>query len=38
MDDKKAFKKVRTLFNNLKTDPASAVFVEEFLDNKLLKN
>ena len=37
MDDKKVFKKSKTLFNNLKTDPASVIFAEEFLDNKLLK-
>ena len=33
----KVFKKAKTLFNNLKTDPASVIFAEEFLDNKLLK-
>ena len=37
MDDKKVFKKSKTLFNNLKTDPASAIFAEESLHNKLLK-
>ena len=30
----KVFKKAKTLFNNLKTDPASVIFAEEFLDNK----
>ena len=34
---KKVFKKAKTLFNKLKTDPASVIFAEEFLDNKLLK-
>ena len=34
---KKVFKKAKTLFNNLKTDPVSVIFAEEFLDNKLLK-
>ena len=37
MDDKKVFKKAKTLFNSLKTDPASVIFAEEFLDNRLLK-
>ena len=37
MDDKKVFKKAKTLFNNLKTDPDSAIFPEGFLDNRLLK-
>ena len=37
MDDKEVFKKSKTLFNNLKTDPASAIFAEESLHNKLLK-
>ena len=37
MDDKKLFKKPKTLFNNQKTDPASVSFAEECLDNRLLK-
>ena len=37
MDNKKVFKKAKTLFNSLKTDPASVIFAEEFLDNRLLK-
>ena len=37
MDAEKVFKKVKTVFNNLKTDPASAIFAKEFLDNRLLK-
>ena len=37
MDAKKVFTKVKTLFNNLKTDPASVIFAKEFLDNRLLK-
>lgn len=28
--------KAKSLFNGLKTDPASVIFAEEFLDNKLL--
>lgn len=36
MDDKKVFKKAKSLFNGLKTDPARVIFAEEFLDNKLL--
>ena len=36
MDDKKVFKKAKNLFNSLKTDPASVIFAEDFLDNKLL--
>ena len=37
MDDKKLLKKPKTLFNNQKTDPASVIFAEECLDNRLLK-
>ena len=37
MDDKKVFKKAKNLFIKLKTDPASAIFAEELLDEKLLK-
>ena len=37
MDNKKIFKKAKRLFDSLKTDPASTIFAEEFLDNKLLK-
>ena len=37
MDDKKIFKKAKRLFDSLKTDPASIIFAEEFLDNRLLK-
>ena len=37
MDDKKAFKKAKDIFNKLKTDPASVVFAEELLDARLLK-
>ena len=37
MDDKKIFKKAKRSFDSLKTDPASIIFAEEFLDNRLLK-
>ena len=37
MGDKKVFKIAKTLFNSLKTDPASVIFAEEFLDDRLLK-
>ena len=37
MDDKKIFKKAKRLFDSLKTDPASIIFAEEFLDNRLLR-
>ena len=37
MDYKKIFKKVKRLFDRLKTDPASVIFAEEFLDNRPLK-
>ena len=37
MDDKKAFKKAKDIFNKLKTDTASVVFAEELLDARLLK-
>ena len=35
-DDKKNFKKARSIFNKLKTDPSSPTFAEEILDKKLL--
>ena len=35
-DDKKNFKKARSIFNKLKTDPSSPAFAEEILDKKLL--
>ena len=35
-DDKKNFKFARFAFDKLKTDPSSAAFAEEILDNKLL--
>ena len=37
MDNKKIFKRAKSLFNSLKTDPASVIFAEEFLDNTFLK-
>ena len=37
MDDKKVFKKARNLFIKLKTDPASVIFAEELLDDRVLK-
>ena len=37
MDDREIFKKSKRLFDSLKTDTASAIFAEEFLDNRLLK-
>ena len=37
MDDKKVFKKAKNLLIKLKADPASAIFAEELLDEKLLK-
>ena len=36
MDDKKIFKKAKSLFNFLKTDPSSVLLAEETLDRKLL--
>ena len=35
-DDKKNFKKARSIFDKLKTDSSSAAFAEEILDKKLL--
>ena len=35
-DDKKNFKKARSIFNKLKTDPSIPAFAEEILDKKLL--
>ena len=35
-DDKKNFKKARSIVNKLKTDPLSPAFAEEILDKKLL--
>ena len=35
-DYKKDFKKARSDFDNLKTDPMSVAFAEEILDKKLL--
>ena len=37
MDDKRVFKKAKILFNNLNTDPASVIFAEQFLDDRLLR-
>ena len=37
MEDKKVLQKARILFKKLKTDPASVIFPEELLDNRLLK-
>ena len=37
MDNKKIFKRAKSLFNSLKTDPASVIFAEEFLDIRFLK-
>ena len=35
-DDKKNFKKTRSIFNKLKTDLSSPAFAEEILDKNLL--
>ena len=35
-DNKKDFKKARSIFNKLKTDPSGVAFAEEILDKKLL--
>ena len=37
MENKKVLKEARTIFNNLKTDPNSALFSEERIDQWLLK-
>ena len=37
MEDKKVLQKAKILFKKLKTDPASVIFSEELLDNRLLK-
>lgn len=37
MDDKKALKQAKNIFNKLKTDSAGVVFAEELLDARLLK-
>ena len=37
MEDKKVLKEARTTFNSLKTDPNSALFSEEKIENRLLK-
>ena len=37
IDDKKVLKKAKNIFSSLKTDSASVIFAEEFLDHKLLK-
>ena len=37
MDDKRVFKKAKILFNNFNTDPASVIFAEQFLDDRLLR-
>ena len=37
MGNKKVLKEARTIFNNLKTDPNSALFSEEGIDQRLLK-
>ena len=37
MDDKKVFQKVKNFSVKLKTDPESVIFVEELLDNRVLK-
>ena len=37
MEDKKVLQKDRTIFNSLKTDPNSALFSKEKIDNRLLK-
>ena len=37
MDDKKVFQKAKNFFVKLKTDPESVIFVEELLDNRVLK-
>ena len=36
MKDEKLFKKAKNLLNLLKTDPSSAIFAEEILDERLL--
>ena len=37
MEDKKVLKEARTIFNSLETDPNSALFSQEKIDNRLLK-
>ena len=37
MGNKKVLKEARTIFNNLKTDPNSALISEEKIDQRLLK-
>ena len=37
MEDKKVLQKARTIFNSLKIDPNSVLFLEEKIDNWLLK-
>ena len=37
MEDKNLLKEAKTLFNNLKIDPISALFSEERTNNRLIK-
>ena len=37
MEDKNLLKEAKTLFNNLKIDPFSALFSEERTNNRLMK-
>ena len=37
MEDKKVLKEARTIFNSLKTDPNNVLFLEEKINNRLLK-
>ena len=37
MEDKKVLKEARTISNSLETDPNSALFSQEKIDNRLLK-
>ena len=36
MDEKKQFKKAKNMFDALRIDPSSVLFLEEILDEKLL--
>ena len=37
MEDKKLPKKAKNIFTSLKTDPKSVLFLEEIINNRLLK-
>ena len=38
MEDKKFLKKAKNIFNSSKIDPSSVLFLEEKINNRLLKN